>query len=596
MSNSGWMNEASMAAAKELRQSFKESGGKNAMYNGGRDRGNRNSSSSIPMKRQEAFRHPPRPPPPPPGNHNVPPPSRRIYTETLVSDTRQILRGPIMKGSLDFLNRTDPTSQKSSDVVQAKATHTGDVAKQARNSTTPSTPASRSIATVQLNHESAAEGHSIPKPAAAPSTPEAPKTGSNVELLRGLTTPEPTQCAVETNMGSNNMAETFFSLMLQDSDEESEDSLATEAEDKTVNKSKTTEFLRYSSDDLLKLRANAKNNVLPPDSIVKRINTVRDTNTEGKINTPAKVNTIGNASTMGKHTSVGNAIAMGKSRLAAAIGKASSHLTLPHQASSPHRSTEVNTQVTPIQLTITEPDAVQGSTKTEPRSQSAISKLDVPKPKPQTAIVQKVDDKPHHEVIQKVVDKAGVPQIQAKSQSQATTTDAKPKTAVTQKADDQATSPGEARGKTETSKGLDSPKLRPQAPGFVPAAPATSISSSEMMLESTQSAGSLVASPLANDQTATPNVEIESSIHSVLSSGQIVAVTPIQFADGRVIPGPSSGLFIIHPSPSLDQRPIQPGTFSTNLPIREAESSNAVAHVTRPRKPTKGLTASMWAK
>ncbi|KAM0243028.1 hypothetical protein ACHAP5_006989 [Fusarium lateritium] len=557
------------------------------------------------MKRQEAFRHKPRPPPPPPGNHNVPPPSRRIHTATLVSDTRQILRGPIMKGSLDFLNRTDPISQKSSDVVQAKATHTGDVAKQARNSTTPSTSASRSIVTVQLNHESAAEGHSIPKPTPAPSTPEAPKPGSNVELLRGLTPPEPTRYAVDTNMGSSNMAETFFSLMLQDSDEESEDSLATEAEDQAVNKSKTTEFLRYSSDDLLKLRANAKNNVLPPDSIVRRISTVRDTNTvgdantEGKIDTPAKVNTIRNASTMEKHTSMGNAIAMGKSRLAAAIGKASSHLTLPHQASSPHHSTEVNPQCTPIQLTITEPDAVQASTKTEPRSgvtQNAISKLDVPKTKPQTAIVQKVDDKPHHEVVQKFVDKAEVPQIQAKSQSQATTTDAKPKTAGIQKADDQATSPGEARGKTETSKGLDSPKLRPQAPGFVPAAPATSISSSKMMLESTQSAGSLVASPLANDQTATPNVEIESSIHSVLSSGQIVAVTPIQFADGRVIPGPSSGLFIIHPSPSLDQRPIQPGTFSTNLPIRETESSNAVAHVARPRKPTKGLTASMWAK
>lgn len=477
------------------------------------------------------------------------------------------------------------------------------MAKQVRNSTVPSTPASRSIATVQVNHEIAAEEHNIPKPAPAPATPEAPKAGSNVDLLRCLTTPEPTQCAFEANMGSSNMAETFFSLMSQDSDEESEDSLATEAEDKAVNKPNTTKFLRYTSDDLLKLRANAKNDVLPNDSIVKRMSTVGDTNTVGKINTPGKPNSIGNASTMKKHTTMGNAIAMGKSKLAAAIGKASSHLTLPQQASSPHRSTEVNPQVTPIQLTITEPDAVQASTKTEPRSgvtQNATSKLEVPqiqvKPKPQTAVVQKVDDKPHHEVVQKVVDEAKVPQTQAKSQSQATTADAKPKTAVTQKTDDQAPSQGETRGKAETSKVLDSPKLRPQAPGFVPAAPATSLSSSEMMLESTQGAGLLVASPLADNQTATPTVITESFVHSVPSSGQIVAVTPIQFADGHVIPGPSSGLFIIHPAHSLDQMPMQLGTFSADLPIREAESSNATAHVAKPRKPTKGLTASMWAQ
>ncbi|WZH42655.1 uncharacterized protein QYS62_003651 [Fusarium acuminatum] len=338
MSNSGWNNEACLAAAKELRQSFQKSGGKNAMRNTGRDRGNRSSSSSIPMKRQESFQHTPRPAPPPPGNLNVPPPSRRNYTETLVSDTPQIPRGPIMKGSLDFLNRTDSTVQKSSDSAQeAKyliATHTEDIAKQARSSTVPSTLASKSIATVKMNHESAAEDHNIPKPAPthAPATPEAPKAGSNVDLLRGLTTPETIQCAVEINMGSSNMAETFFSLMSQDSDEESEDALATEAEDKAVNKPNATKFLRYTSDDLLKLRAN-------------------------------------------------------------------------------------------------------------------------------------------------------------------------PTTAENQKADDQATSQGETRGKTETSKESDSPKLRPQAPGFVPAAPA----------------------------------------------------------------------------------------------IREAESSNAAAHTAKPRKPTKGLTASMWA-
>jgi hypothetical protein len=460
-----------------------------------------------------------------------------------------------------------------------------------------------------MNHESAAEDHNIPKPAPThvPATPEAPKAGSNVDLLRGLTTPETIQCAVEINMGSSNMAETFFSLMSQDSDEESEDALATEAEDKAVNKPNATKFLRYTSDDLLKLRANAKNDVLPLDSIVKRISTVGDTNTVGKTSTTAKTNTIGNATSMGKHTAMGNAIAVGKSKLAAAIGKASSHLTLPQQASSPHCSTKVNPQVTPIKLTITEPDAVQASAKTESRSgvtQNAIGKLEVPQvqaePKPQTAGLQKVDDKPRHEVVQKIVEEAEVPQIQVKPQSQATTVVSKPTTAENQKADDQATSQGETRGKTETSKESDSPKLRPQAPGFVPAAPATSLSSSEMILESAQGAGSLVASPLADYQTTTPNVMPETLAHSAPSSGQIVAVTPIQFADGHVIPGPSSGLYIIHPAPSLDQMPtsgtqMHLGTFSADLSIREAESSNAAAHTAKPRKPTKGLTASMWA-
>lgn len=499
--------------------------------------------------------------------------------------------------------------------VQAKhliATHTEDVAKQARSSTMLSTPASRSIATVKVNHEGAAEDHNVSKPAPAPdptpATPEAPKAGSNVDLLRGLTTPEPIQCAVEVNMGSSNMAETFFSLMSQDSDEESEDALDTEAEDKAVNKSNATRFLRYTSEDLLKLRANAKNDVLPLDSIVKRISTV------GNANTPAKTKIIGNASSMAKHTAMGNAIAIGKSKLAAAIGKASSHLTLPQQISSPHRSTKVNPQVTPIKLTITEPDAVQASTKIQSRSgvtQNVIGKLEVSqvqaKPKPETAVVQKVDDKSRHEVVQKIVDETEVPQIQAKPQSHATTVVSKPKAADNQKASDQATPQGETRGKTETSKELDSPKLRPQAPGFVPAAPAASLSSSEMMLESAQGAGSLVASPLADYQTATPNVMPESLFHSAPSSGQIIAVTPIQFADGHVIPGPSSGLYIIHPAPSLDQMPtprmqmstsgmqMHLGTFSADLSIRETESSNAAAHTARPRKPTKGLTASMWA-
>ncbi|KAG5665097.1 hypothetical protein KAF25_009222 [Fusarium avenaceum] len=632
MSNSGWNNEACLAAAKELKQSFQKSGGKNAMRNTGREKGNRSSSSSILMKRQESFQHTPRPAPPPPGNLNVPPPSHRNYTETLVPDTRQIPRGPIMKGSLDFLNRTDSTIQKSSDSVQAKATHTEDVAKQARSSTMPSAPVSRSIATVKVNHESAAEDHNIPKPAPAPAptptptptptpaTPEAPKAGSNVDLLRGLTTHEPIQCAVEVNMGSSNMAEKFFSLMSQDSDEESEDALDTEAEDKAVNKSNATDFLRYTSDDLLKLRANAKNDVLPLDSIVKRISTVEDTNTVGDTNvvgdtnTPAKTKAIGNSSSMAKNTVMGNAIAIGKSKLAAVIDKASSHLTLPRQTSSPHRSTKVNPQATPIKLTITKPDAVQASTKIVSRSgvtQNVIGKLEVPqvqaKPKPETAVVQKVDDKSRHEVVQKIVDETEVPQIQAKPQSHASTVVSKPKAADNEKASDQATPQGETRGKTETSKELDSPKLRPQAPGFVPAAPAASLSSSEMMLQSAQGTGSLVASPLADCHTATPNVMPESLVHSAPSSGQIIAVTPIQFADGHVIPGPSSGLYIIHPAPSLDQMPtprmqmstpgmqMHQGTFSADLSIRETESSNAAANTARPRKPTKGLTASMWA-
>lgn len=126
------------------------------------------------------------------------------------------------------------------------------------------------------------------------------------------------------------------------------------------------------------------------------------------------------------------------------------------------------------------------------------------------------------------------------------------------------------------------------------------------MLESAQGTGSLAAT-LADYQTATPNVMPESLVHSAPSSGQIIAVTPIQFADGHVIPGPSSGLYIIHPAPSLDQMPtpriqmstsgmqIHQGTFSADLSIRETESSNAAAHTARPRKPTKGLTASMWA-
>ena len=89
---------------------------------------------------------------------------------------------------------------------------------------------------------------------------------------------------------------------------------------------------------------------------------------------------------------------------------------------------------------------------------------------------------------------------------------------------------------------------------------------------------------------------------SACFAGQIVTVTPIQFADGCFIPGPSSGQLFMQPAAATTNQSstqgvhtlVQPNTLSANLPIRN--ENNQVGSAAKTKKPTKGLGSSMWAK
>ncbi|KPM43092.1 hypothetical protein AK830_g3491 [Neonectria ditissima] len=100
------------------------------------------------------------------------------------------------------------------------------------------------------------------------------------------------------------------------------------------------------------------------------------------------------------------------------------------------------------------------------------------------------------------------------------------------------------------------------------------------------------------------------------SSGHIVSVTPVQFANGFLVPGPSTGQLWLQtpvevstdaiPSHAIPSDAITPSvidlgqlaTFPLDILPNSLVSATPIASssaVAGPRKPTKGLKASMWA-
>jgi hypothetical protein len=119
--------------------------------------------------------------------------------------------------------------------------------------------------------------------------------------------------------------------------------------------------------------------------------------------------------------------------------------------------------------------------------------------------------------------------------------------------------------------------LRPQAPGFVPklhAPPATSMLA-HYTTPSPIDLGGNEASQHASTKTFVPAEQF------------MVTATPVAtHANGFRITGPAT-------SQIMFSSPINV-TFSTELPLRTAGENGEVARA--PKKPTKGLDASMWAK
>ncbi|KAM0562595.1 hypothetical protein ACHAPJ_002285 [Fusarium lateritium] len=529
MNGSGFGDDKKLADARALAQMF-GSGGKSKSGGGGGGGGGRgggkgggrgSGSSFIPMKRQESFQYQPRPAPASPGNPHVPPPSLRNYTTTLMSDPLKRTPGSILgKSSLDFLGRRDATPKPSPKPAQAIQ----EAVKQAKSPTVASTAVGAASSVQGHTQQMAVEGKTR---SSTPAVSNGPSVGSNVDLLRGLTT-ELNQSAIKTpafvtpeqfqapaqsaipitspeKKPTNTIADYFFSCQAEDSDEESTDgSEATKAEEKTVNKSNTAVFLKYSSDDLYKLKPNATKEILGPGCIVKRVN---NNNT-------------------------------GKLAIANAVNKASSHLALLQKE-------------------------LASGLVASPETRQPEPKPDVPK----------------------------VP------------TEVKPKAAVIQQTESESdVSQDLTRGKPESSESANNSGLRPQAPGFVPEPQVASLAPPEAPTEPTQ-----VIQPLASSSVEQMGVQDVMGNHlahfqSACFAGQIVTVTPIQFADGCFIPGPSSGQLFMQPAAATTNQSstqgvhtlVQPNTLSANLPIRN--ENNQVGSAAKTKKPTKGLGSSMWAK
>ncbi|CAG1962186.1 unnamed protein product [Fusarium graminearum] len=226
MAGSNYANTGSLNDARELQKMFK---GQSSDSSSGKNRGRSKGGNSLPMKRQETFSHSRRGPPPTSSQTNVPPPSARYYTATLLSDPLKRAPGPILGSStLAFLSRQDPAPQAPAALAQTK----------------PSVAANQVINPI-VSAVAAAEV----------------STTTTVET-KVLNKEEETKKSI---------AGTFFSLMSGDSDEHSdEESPTSKVQDETVNKSSAAIVSKYSSDEILKLRANAEKVMVPSNVIVRR--------------------------------------------------------------------------------------------------------------------------------------------------------------------------------------------------------------------------------------------------------------------------------------------------------------------------------------
>ncbi|KAM0303612.1 hypothetical protein ACHAPM_003181 [Fusarium culmorum] len=233
MAGFNYANTGSLNDARELQKMFK---GQSSDSSSGKNRGKSKGGNSLPMKRQETFSHSRRGPPPTSSQTNVPPPSARYYTATLLSDPLKRAPGPILGSStLAFLSRQDPAPQAPAALAQTAK---------------PSVAANQVINT-------------IVSPVAAAEV----STTTTVRETKVLNKEEETKRSI---------AGTFFYLMSGDSDEDSDEEPPTsKVQNETVNKSSAAIVSKYSSDEILKLRANAEKVVVPSNVIVRRTDNER---------------------------------------------------------------------------------------------------------------------------------------------------------------------------------------------------------------------------------------------------------------------------------------------------------------------------------
>ncbi|KAJ4119851.1 hypothetical protein NW768_010441 [Fusarium equiseti] len=495
MSGLEFANAGSLNDAKELQRMFK---GQSGAGSGGKSKGKGNGGNSLPMKRQGG-QHSRHAPTAALSKIHVPPPSLHYYTATLISDLFK-RAGPILgEGALNFLNNRDAVSQVTPgppEINKAPVTISQAIGPVVA-------PVAEDKGTQKPihghNEKTAIESKSpISVAVTAPS--------SNVDLLRGSTshqqpitigvsmasaTEEPKTLKQGENP-KNRMASTFLSLMSGDSDDESDqEPTNVNVKDEAVNTSDTTIFLRYSSDDIMKLK-----------------------HTETKLQTA-----------------------------------------------------KPKTEFTQLGINKVKIPEISPSLKPQPATKLS-----------QTAGARQNSTKPSISDISTNL----VPQARKVDNDATRTAQAQNETAEC------TVSYQQQLGKNEPSlEGINDSRLRPEAPGFVPTP------SNEL--------ATFVMHGL-NKPTGTQSLA-GNLIRPTCLTGQMIIVTPIQITDGRLIPGTPSSQLVMEPAaPDANQAQslnVQvPDSFVPNLPGRGVEGSNSdtAVHPPKPRKPTKGLASSMWAK
>ncbi|GKU02446.1 hypothetical protein FLAG1_02219 [Fusarium langsethiae] len=565
MASPNYATAGSLNDARELQKMFKgQSSGNSSGKNRGKSKG---TSNSLPMKRQETFTHPHRGPPPTFTKTNVPPPSARYYTATLLSDPLKRAPGTILgSASVAFLKREDSASHTPATPIQTKPSVAG-------NQVTNPTVSAVAAAEGKQNHaqgqdemfETGSKNH-----ASALAAPRAAVSDSNAVPPRGLATDQdkatvkaPTAVSAgETEVvnkeeeSKKTIANTFFSLMSRDSDEESDgEPPAALVQDEAVNKSITTIFLKYSSDEILKLKSNAEKDVLPSDSIVRRANS------------------------------------KGKATIAAISSQAMSHLARVKQdlktttdsftSKSPGTGIQAANGATANVAQSVKPQATvsQHSIKTVENYEILFeSNLRAAVKIPQTAGTQQNGTKPQiAEDLSKL--KLGSTKTERADPSPSQTRDEGAKCTVPQQ---------QHQGKAElSSESTDNTSLRPEAPGFVPTV--------------TPELASLLAN--GSNKPAEAHSLAGNFIRSTCLSGQMIIITPIRIADGQLISGPPSSQLVMQPTtPATNQMPSlnipASDPFAVNSPFLGVEKNinGLTANASKARKPTKGLGSSMWAK
>ncbi|KAH7145258.1 hypothetical protein DER46DRAFT_672946 [Fusarium sp. MPI-SDFR-AT-0072] len=576
MSDRGYQDTRKVSDAKALQLLFKSKSGAKGQ-------------SNIPKKRAGPSMQAARPAPVTPSGSTTPSTKDRFYTPTLLPSPLDRKAGAILGSSAsDFLGRRDATPKLSSNLVQGQD-HKGEAEVPSSASTVPKVqevspspaqkesekpvvklpPTAAVIPEAPKPDSNSIQGQSEKAGAHATSTnpptvSKAPDRVSNLDLLCGLAT-DSGQASIKASTagtadhpqtpaqninpsGKESKKKSLWELFQnQKSDDESDGGVSDcQAKEVAIHDSRTAEPLKYSPDKLLELKANAKMGVLPPDCIVKRRNN------------------------------------SGKADITAAYKSAASFIT--NSTPSVSRS-----QAEMTESTVLRPAA--------PQTSSQQAKLDsIQAPTVTRAEPAQVEDLITLEEVQvelksEAAEKIpGIASLDQQGWMSGLTYDdlADLQTSSEHTKLDSIQALTEAKSESMQSKHLvtfkefqgpqESHGLRPQAPGFVPrllhAPSATPIS--------TQYAAPTAINLDGNEATQHASTKTFSS-----SSLVMVTVTPVaHLSSGLLITGP--------PTTQLMAKSSSNDTFLTELPLRAADNNEGV--VRAPRKPTKGLGASMWAK